>query len=187
MFVTDSLTPPLTHLSLILTPAPKKKKKKGMAMWRSLGRGAAQVKQKAFKALKQVCSHSHTKSSGSPFNRCSPEAIATSKLAPPRGTSMYKFFSLTLWLLYDESCLFLPVESSYSLSFLSLSLSFLSPLVPLFTCPVKSNLILLPKPPSLYLLVLMLLLSNLICIHIIHPGGTPIRGKSAELMFTEWK
>lgn len=32
----------------------------------------------------------------------------------------------------------------------------------------------------------MLLLSNLICIHIIHPGGTPIRGKSAELTFTEW-
>ena len=45
-------------------------------------------------------------------------------------------------------------------------------------------LFLLPSP-SLLLLVLMLLLSNLICIHIIHPGGTPIRGKSAELTFTE--
>lgn len=32
----------------------------------------------------------------------------------------------------------------------------------------------------------MLLLSNLICIHIIHPGGTPIRGKNADLTFTEW-
>lgn len=32
----------------------------------------------------------------------------------------------------------------------------------------------------------MLLLSNLICIHIIHPGGTPIRGKSADLTFPEW-
>lgn len=32
----------------------------------------------------------------------------------------------------------------------------------------------------------MLLLSNLICIHIPHPGGTPIRGKSADLTSPEW-
>lgn len=65
--------------------------------------------------------------------------------------------------------------------------SFLFPVVSLFTYPVKPNFNSSSKAPSLYLLVLMLLLSNLICIHIIHPGGTPIRGKSAELTFTEWK
>lgn len=65
--------------------------------------------------------------------------------------------------------------------------SLLFPVVSLFTYPVKPNFNSSSKAPSLYLLVLMLLLSNLICIHIIHPGGTPIRGKSAELTFTEWK